>query len=125
MKINYSKNSTDGHIVLTLSLDRFILIELHLLHRSGSSSEPSEQSFSLSQIHRLRMHRPFLHLNLSASHGLSAKREFKYSLKNALTRKKIKNYSLKCACRLLACYFFYLLVSYSSVNGCFSVIKIK
>lgn len=43
----------------------------YLLHNSGSSSEPSLQSGSLSQSHRFRMHRPFLHLNLSGSHGLS------------------------------------------------------
>lgn len=64
-KSQMQRARTDG------TLEKHI-IKIYLLHTSGSSSEPSEQSFSRSHIHRLRMHRPFLHLNLSASHGLSA-----------------------------------------------------
>lgn len=67
----HSDNSTVGP---TRCIHHIFIIRnaLYLLHTSGSSSEPSLQSFSRSHSHRLRMQRPFLHLNLSGSHGLSA-----------------------------------------------------
>lgn len=54
----------------------------YLLQSSGSSSEPSEQSFSWSQSHRLNMHRPLLlHLNLSSLHTTSANRKVEIEMK--------------------------------------------